>query len=424
MKTHWTGVVVARISGVSRKSRFTIGNAKAWLRLKTACSARLLPLLLLLGVPAAVQALDYTYTTNNGTITITKYIGSDAAVTIPSTIDGLPVTNIGDSAFFNCASLTYITIPNSVTSIGSHAFYSCFRLTSVTIPNSVASIGGYYAFAYCTNLTNVTIPNSVTSIGGWTFFGCSSLTSITIPNSVTNIGGAAFSRCSSLAAITVDALNSVYGSMAGVLFNKSLNTLIQYPPGKAGSYTIPNSVTSIGGIAFSNCTGLTSVTIPNSVTNIGVAAFSFCASLTNVTIPNSLASIEYLVFAWCTSLTGGYFKGNAPSVDSLAFYGDNDATVYYLPGATGWGPTFGGLPTALWKPEMQTGDASFGIQTNQFGFNIAWASGQIVVVDACTNLANPSWFPLQTNTLSDDSFHFSDREWTNHPARFYRLRSP
>ena len=67
----------------------------------------------------------------------------------------------------------------------------------------------------------------------------------------------------------MDALNSVYSSVDGVLFNKSQTTLIQYPGGKAGSYTIPNSVTSIGDYAFSGCTSLTSVTIPNSVTSIG-----------------------------------------------------------------------------------------------------------------------------------------------------------
>jgi hypothetical protein len=75
---------------------------------------------------------------------------------------------------------------------------------------------------------------------------------------------------------------------------------------------------------------------------------------------------------------------------------------------------------------VQTGDATFGVRTNQFGFNIniAWASGQVIVVEACTNLANSTWFPLQTNTLSSDSFYFSDPDWMNYPARFYRLRSP
>ena len=106
------------------------------------------------------------------------------------------------------------------------------------------------------------------------------------------------------------------------------------------------------------------------------------------------------------------------------FYRNNHVTVYYLAGTTGWGPTFGGRPIVLWNPQAQTSDVSFGVRTNQFGFNIAWASGQVVVVDACTNLANPTWIPLQTNTLSGDSFFFSDPQWANFPGRFYRLRSP
>jgi hypothetical protein len=105
-------------------------NTVAW-RLRTACATRLLPLLLLT-LPAAVQA-QYTYTTNNGTITITGYTGSGGAVDIPGTITGLPVTSIGYEAFRNCTSLTNVTIPNSVTSIGYGAFVWCTSLTNVTI---------------------------------------------------------------------------------------------------------------------------------------------------------------------------------------------------------------------------------------------------------------------------------------------------
>jgi hypothetical protein len=121
---------------------------------------------------------------------------------------------------------------------------------------------------------------------------------------------------------------------------------------------------------------------------------------------------------------GIYFQGNAPKVDRFAFDNENYATIYYLPGTTNWGTTFGDASTALWLPQMQTTNASFGMQTNQFGFNINWASDQTVVVEACTNLANPDWQPVQTNTLTDGSAYFSDPQWTNYPARFYRLRSP
>jgi hypothetical protein len=106
------------------------------------------------------------------------------------------------------------------------------------------------------------------------------------------------------------------------------------------------------------------------------------------------------------------------------FANDTNAVVYYLPGSTGWGTTFGSPPltTMLWLPQMLTNDGSFGVQTNQFGFNISWASGQTVVVEASTNII--SWQPVQTNTLKTGTTYFSDPQWTNYPGRFYRLRSP
>ncbi len=313
------------------------------------------------------------------------------SVTIPSS-----VTSIGNRTFQNCGSLISVTIPNSVTTIGDEAFAGCIGLTSVTIPNSVTSIGNS-AFSYCTSLTSVTIPSSIASIGNGAFSYCTSLTSVTIPSSIASIGEAPFSRCSSLSTITVDDLNSFYSSVDGVLFNKDQTTLIQCPGGKAGSYTIPNSVTNIGSSAFAHCSSLTSVTIPNgvttlgswafsgcssltsatipsSVTSIGEEAFSNCVSLTSVTIPNgvntivgwafsscssltdvtigsSVTSIGNGAFSGCTFLTGVYFIGNAPGVGSSVFYGDTNATVYYLAGTTGWGTTFGGRPVVLWHPQ-------------------------------------------------------------------------
>jgi len=98
-------------------------------------------------------------------------------------------------------------------------------------------------------------------------------------------------------------------------------------------------------------------------------------------------------------------------------------TVYYLPGTTGWGPTFCGRPTALWNPQLQTSDTSFGVGPNGFGFNITGTNIPIVV-QACTNLTSQAWVPLQSFNLTNGSVYFSDPQWTNHPARFYRLRWP
>ena len=109
------------------------------------------------------------------------------------------------------------------------------------------------------------------------------------------------------------------------------------------------------------------------------------------------------------------------------FDGDNNATVYYLPGTTGWGPEFqGGRPLVFWflpNPLILNFD-SFGVETNRFGFIISWATNIPVLVEACTNLANHSWSPVSTNPLTDGWSYFSDPRWTNYHARFYRLRSP
>jgi hypothetical protein len=134
------------------------------------------------------------------------------------------------------------------------------------------------------------------------------------------------------------------------------------------------------------------------------------------------------VFSGCIGLTGVYFKGNPPTIPTFAspelFPHADQVVVYYRDGTTGWRDSYVGRPTALWRPEVKTSDASFGVKLNEFGFNIVSADDMIVVVEASSNLANPAWSPVGTNSITGGSSYFSDPQWINFPTRIYRIRIP
>ena len=129
-------------------------------------------------------------TNYNDNITITKYTGSGGDVTIPETINGLPVTEIADGAFEKQDTVTSVIIPDSITSIGFSAFSVCTSLTNVTIGNGVTAIQNS-TFTGCSKLTNVRIGNHVKIIQSYAFAGCP-LKNLMIPDSVTYIEKAAF----------------------------------------------------------------------------------------------------------------------------------------------------------------------------------------------------------------------------------------
>ena len=293
-------------------------------------------------------------------------------ITIPATVTyyGIEydVVAISGEAFYNCKSLTSITIPNSVTFIGDYAFKSCSSLTSITIPNNVTSIGGY-TFQGCSSLTSITIPNSVTSIGWDAFSGCSSLTSITIPNSVTSIGNDAFQGCSSLTSITIpNSVTSIgdaafsrcllikYISAPASLFNTNFyseysqkleeihindgeldeNGFNFINRSKKSLHTIDlagATNTTINDLAFYDCYKLENLTLPKNIETIGYKAFAECVHIKQLEIPATVTNIEERAFENCRSInTLTFEEGSAlESIGSWAFYNNHALGFINLP---------------------------------------------------------------------------------------------
>ena len=251
---------------------------------------------------------DLTYTTTNGKVTITDCDNvANGELVIPDTIEGNPVISIGDNAFGDCENLTSITIPESVTSIGIRAFWSCTSLASIRIPESVTSIEDN-AFAFCSKLTNVSIPGGVTLVGR-----------------------GAFIRCSSLINISVDEENLHYRSIEGVFFTKTQSTLLFFPSGREGLYTIPDGVTLINSYAFDSCL-LSEVIIPDGVTSIGLKAFGYSSQLASIIIPEGVTLIEPETFRYATKLASVTLPSSLTAIGAETFVGCSNLIEVVLAG--------------------------------------------------------------------------------------------
>lgn len=328
------------------------------------------------------NALAYSLNESGDSYSVTG-IGECSAmdIVIPKQYNGLPVTRIGEKAFYNCRSLTSIEIGDSVESIGENAFSGCDSLESITIPfigetkdgtkhtnfgyifgsvlqdmdyifvpeslRTIVITGGESidknAFSSLRFIESIIIPDTVTSIGFGAFWGCQSLTSIVIPDSVTGIDASAFRRCTNLRSVTIgnsvtsigdsafefcDKLTSVHISDIEKWCNISFATYYSNPLHYAKNLflngelitelVVPESVTIIDD-AFTHCTSLTSVVISERVTIIGFGAFTGCTNLASVVIPDSVTDIESEAFNDCTSLTSIEIPDSVTSIGNHAF---------------------------------------------------------------------------------------------------------
>jgi len=261
-------------------------------------------------------------------------------LTLPS---GL--TMIEGNAFSFSTSLTGINIPPGITAIEDSVFYRCTSLSSITLPVGVKTIG-YCSFFECSKLATIALSKDLATIDDFAFHGCG-LTAIAIPAGVTDVGFKPFSECGKLTSISVDANNTRYSSVDGILFNKGRTTLLKYPAARAGSYRIPHGVVTIDGESFSGANGLTAVRIPSSVTAIGSDAFYECDALTGVTIPVGVNVLGTRAFGACDALQQVIFTGDAPTVFQSPFsMAAPGFSVGYYNNRTGFSsPTWQGQPT-------------------------------------------------------------------------------
>jgi hypothetical protein len=359
-----------------------------------------------LTIPSSINGLTVTQIGANGGPTIFGRTALVTDVTIPNS-----VTLIGDNSFSSCVTLTSVAIPTSVTTIGSSAFQDCESLTSVTIPEGVTLLKNY-AFAYCYSLTSLTlpasltsipdyaftvtslvtlnIPDTVTSIGYCSFGECPSLTAVTIPSSVTSISFGAWEACQNLTSFTVSAQNTSFSSVNGVLFDKSQSTLIAYPPGKTDTtFTIPESVTAIFAEAFFYCQNLVSITISPAISTINYQTFARCGSLASITIPPSVTSIGNDAFAGCGSLTNVNIPSSVTNIGSGVFAACGDLANI-------------NIPTSV----TTIGDGAFENCTDLASITLPFSVTNIAdsTFSGCTDLTNVS-IPRSVTEIGEDAFY-------------------
>ena len=247
---------------------------------------------------------DYIFYVDGEDIKLIAYTGSETSITLPSDYEGKNY-GIGERAFYNCDSLTSITLPESLTSIEDYAFRDCDSLTSITIPEGVTTIGED-AFWDCKALTSITLPKGLTSIGDEAFHWCSALTEVNYNGTIADWCGISFGD---------DEANPLYYAKHLYIDGEEVKDLV-----------IPSGVTAINNYAFYNCGGLTSVTLPEGVTSIGHSAFLSCSALTSIILPESLTSIEDYAFYNCDKLDEVYNKSD---LTITARSNNNGYVAYY-----------------------------------------------------------------------------------------------
>ncbi len=311
----------------------------------------------------------YTYEISNGEATITDCDTSiSGEVTIPSTLGGYPVTTIGSSSFFNCTEITKIVLPEGITRIDMRAF------------------------AYNTNLK-----------------------SINIPDSLSNFTLSAIEDCPSIETIVVKNSHPSYSSTDNVLFNKDKTTLIRFPESKSGSYTVPNTVTTIGQAAFADCKALTSITLPSGLTSIDAFAFAHCSALTSISIPYGVTSINYSTFRDCSELKNITIPNSVTTLSTFVFLNCSKLEKIVIPDSVT------SIEDCCFINCTALSDVTLSKNLKTIKFELFWncpSLETIVIPDSVTTIESSAFLDcskLTTVVKPNDSINIADDAFKNCP---------
>ncbi len=256
---------------------------------------------------------------DDGSAVVTKYMGTGGMVDVPALLNGIPVMEIYEKAFYRCDTVTSVTLPEGLRSIGDYAFYGCKSLRAIPLPSTLVRVGR------------------------WAFVGCDMMNSFLLPRAVREVGDGAFSACKQLTAIETEEGNPVYQSQDGVLLGSqsygwgidetpardaqgdarwggAVWSFVAYPMARPGdSYEVPEGVEAIAPRAFADCDGLRRVNLPASLRFIGDAAFSSCGNLAKADLPEGLRHIGSGAFYWCSALQSAHIPATVETIMAYAF---------------------------------------------------------------------------------------------------------
>ncbi len=279
---------------------------------------------------------DFEYEVNkDGSVTITKYVGTDKSVVIPSKIDNKNVTYIGNDAF-NRTEIEAVLIPDTVIGLYNGAFYGCKQLQTVILSDNLISIGKD-AFCECSSLTEIELPDSLEKIEGYAFYCCTALKTITVPGNTDYISTFAFAKTGLETVIIEEGVKNI-GENA-------------FMATQAKEVVIPSSVEIIGDGAFASCQ-LETIILNEGLKHIGASSFDNNVNLASVIIPATVEYMEFQPFPRCIALKSIYFKGDAPDGFTKNTMEDlpSDCVIYYCEGAEGFdSPMWCGYQTETWK---------------------------------------------------------------------------